>query len=233
MNATDDYQYEKSRKDLAAGILEQAVLDLRRFQRATSEVGREFYLDAYRWVISNDCSWPFSFSNICQVLNLAPETIRKEMLSDLSLGTVDCWSRHCGRDVRRFQIFLNPVFTNKHTANTTEAGALVHAKHQTKRRVSGKLTRSSHDKRHGKLNYSIFAPSLRVARNADFACGRRIFVSDVKKQDYCDHQLLLDEQVEQIFGATDDVGRRSHKIGGSTPCTISEISEQRHLKNQN
>ena len=62
MNAADDYQFETSRKDLAAGILKQATLDLRRFHGATSGLEREFYLDAYRWVISDDCSWPFSFS---------------------------------------------------------------------------------------------------------------------------------------------------------------------------
>ena len=51
-----------------------------------SAVEREFYLDAYRWVMSDDCSWPFSFLNVCQTLNLAPETVREEVLGDLSLG---------------------------------------------------------------------------------------------------------------------------------------------------
>ena len=86
MNAADDYQFETSRKDLADGILKQAALDLRRFHGATSAVEREFYLDAYRWVMSDDCSWPFSFLNVCQVLNLAPETVREEVLGDLSIG---------------------------------------------------------------------------------------------------------------------------------------------------
>ena len=72
MNAVDDYQFETSRRDLAAGILEQATLDLRRFHGATNGLEREFYLDAYRWVISDDSSWPFSFSNVCQTLSLAP-----------------------------------------------------------------------------------------------------------------------------------------------------------------
>ena len=100
MNAADDYQFETSRKDLAAGILKQAGLDLRRFHGATSAVEREFYLDAYRWVMSDDCSWPFSFLNVCQLLNLAPETVREEMLADLSLGAFGYWSRRCGRAAR-------------------------------------------------------------------------------------------------------------------------------------
>ena len=53
MNAADDYQFEPSRRDLAHGILKQAALDLRRFHGATSAVEREFYLDAYRWVMSD------------------------------------------------------------------------------------------------------------------------------------------------------------------------------------
>jgi hypothetical protein len=120
MNAVDDYQFETSRKDLAAGILKQAGVDLRRFHDATSEIEREFYLDAYRWVISDDCSWPFSFLNVCQTLNLAPETVREDVLGDLSLGAFGYWSRRCGRAARRFKIFLSSAFTNERNSNAAE-----------------------------------------------------------------------------------------------------------------
>src|SRR5437016_2168214 len=120
MNSADDYQFETSQKDLAAGILKQAALDWRRFHDATSEIEREFYLDAYRWVISDDCSWPFSFLNVCQALNLAPDTVREDVLGDLSLGTFGYWSRRCGRAARKFQIFLSSAFTNERNSNATE-----------------------------------------------------------------------------------------------------------------
>ena len=120
MNASDNYQFETSRRDLADGILKQAALDLRRFHGATSAVEREFYLDAYRWVISDDCSWPFSFLNVCQVLNLAPEAVRGEVLGDLSLGVFGYWTRRCGRAARRFKIFLSSIFTTERTANAAE-----------------------------------------------------------------------------------------------------------------
>ncbi len=120
MKGADDYQFETSRKDLASGILKQAGLDLRRFHDATSEIEREFYLDAYRWVISDDCSWPFSFLNVCQVLNLAPEIVREEVLGDLSTGAFGYWSRHCGRATRRFKTFLSNIFTNERTTNAAE-----------------------------------------------------------------------------------------------------------------
>src|ERR1700745_4121751 len=120
MNAADDYQFETSRKDLAAGILKQAGLDLRRFHDATSAGEREFYLDGYRWVRSAACSWPFSFLNVCQALNLAPETVREEALGDLSLGAFGYWSRRCGRAARRFKILLGNIFTNERTATAVE-----------------------------------------------------------------------------------------------------------------
>ena len=129
MSATDDYQFETSRKDLAAGILEQAALDLRRFHGATSGVEREFYLDAYRWVISDDCSWPFSFLNVCQLLDLIPETVREEVLGDMSLGAFGYWSRRCERAARRFKICLSNIFTNKRTANAVEPVPVAHALH--------------------------------------------------------------------------------------------------------
>jgi hypothetical protein len=120
MNAADDYQFETSRRELASGILEQATLDLRRFHGATSAVEREFYLDAHRWVTSDDCSWPFSFLNVCQTLNLTPEAVREEVLGDLSLGAFSYWTRRCRRAARKFQIFLSNIFTNERTANAAE-----------------------------------------------------------------------------------------------------------------
>jgi hypothetical protein len=120
MDVADDQQFETSRKDLAAGILEQAKLDLRRFHDATSGVEREFYLDAYRWVVSDDCAWPFSFLNVCQTLDLIPETVREEVLGDLSLGAFGYWTRRCGRAARKFQISLGNIFTNERTANAAE-----------------------------------------------------------------------------------------------------------------
>jgi hypothetical protein len=120
MNAADDYQFETSRKDLAAGILKQAALDLRRFHGGMSAVEREFYLDAHRWVTSDDSSWPFSFLNVCQLLNLAPETVREDVLGDVSLGVFGYWTRRCRRAARKFQIFLSNIFTNERNSNAAE-----------------------------------------------------------------------------------------------------------------
>src|SRR6266850_3346054 len=126
MNLADDYQSETSQKDLAAGVLNQAKQDLRRFHGATSAVERELYLDAYSWLTSNDCSWPFSFLNVCQLLHLSPEAVREEQLGDLSLGAFSYWTRRCGRAARSFQIFLNRVFTTNRNSTAVDPVPLTH-----------------------------------------------------------------------------------------------------------
>jgi len=117
MNTVDDYTFETSKRDLAGEILKQAAQDLRRFHGASSPIERELYFDAYRWLTSGDCSWPFSFLNVCQLLNLIPETVREEVLADISLGASAYWSRRCGRTARRFKVFLSKIFTNERNVN--------------------------------------------------------------------------------------------------------------------
>ena len=111
MNASEGDTSETSQRELAAGVLKQVARDLRRFHGATSEVERELYLDAYSWVISDDCSWPFSFLNVCQLLNLPPEGLRQELLSDAPLGLFSYLARRSERAARSFQSFFNRIFT--------------------------------------------------------------------------------------------------------------------------
>jgi starvation-inducible DNA-binding protein len=59
------------------------------------------------------------------------------------------------------------------------------------------------------------------------------FLWDMNEQDFRDYHLLLDEHAEQIVGVTGDVGDQAHKIGGTTRCSISEISKQQRLKDKN
>jgi hypothetical protein len=127
MNAVEDYISETSQRELASGILKQAAQDLRRFHGATSAIERELYLDAYRWVISDDCSWPLSFLNVCQLLNLAPESLRQELLTDASLGLFSYLARRGGRAARSFQIFLSRIFTTSRNPIAVDPVPLTHA----------------------------------------------------------------------------------------------------------
>ena len=126
MNLADDYQSETSQRELASGILKQAAQDLRRFHGATSAIERELYLDAYRWVISYDCSWPFSFLNVCQLLNLAPESLRQEVLTDASLGLFSYLAQRGGRAARSCQIFFNRIFTTSRNPIAVDPVPLTH-----------------------------------------------------------------------------------------------------------
>ena len=122
MNANADISEESQRElalgdlkqsaqhELAAGVLKQAARDLRRFRRATSRAGRELYLDAYRWLTADEFSWPFSFLNVCQALSLAPERVRAELISDLSLGTFRHLTRRCARAARRCRLAFGRFF---------------------------------------------------------------------------------------------------------------------------
>jgi len=74
-------------RELAAGVLKQATLDLRRFHTITKGAGRAVYCDACRWLTSNDASSPFAFLNVCHALGLTPEMVRAELISNLSVGT--------------------------------------------------------------------------------------------------------------------------------------------------
>jgi hypothetical protein len=127
MNAIEAYASGTNQRDLAAGILKQAAQDLRRFHGATSAVERELYLDAYRWVISDDSSWPFSFLNVCQLLNLAPESLRQELLTDASLGLFSYLARRGERAARSFQVFLHRIFTTSRDPIAVDPIPLTHA----------------------------------------------------------------------------------------------------------
>jgi hypothetical protein len=115
--------------ELAAGVLKQAAQDLRRFHNATSRVERELYLDAYRWVMSDDYSWPFSFPNVCQILNRHLEELREELVGDLALGPLGQWTRRCSRAVRRFLDSLTQHFATEDNLSTAMPARLVQTWH--------------------------------------------------------------------------------------------------------
>jgi hypothetical protein len=118
-----------SQRELAAGVLKQAKQDLQRFHGAPSTIERELYHDAYRWVMSDDSVWPFSFLRVCESLNLIPEDVRQDFIGRLSLGTFSRWVRGCARAVQRLQLLLPGVSRTQRTMKAAEPAALVHILH--------------------------------------------------------------------------------------------------------
>ena len=129
MKTNDAYVSDQSQRELAAGVLKQASQDLRRFHRQTSRIERELYDDAYRWVMSDDYSWPFSFPNVCRLLNRAPEELRQELIGDLAFRPFGQWTRRCSRAVRRFLDSLTQRFATEHNLSTAMPARLVQTWH--------------------------------------------------------------------------------------------------------
>ena len=69
---------------LAVAIFSQAANDLQKFRYARRGAGYSLYADARKWIASNDRSWPYSFLNLCDVLYLAADVIRAELLGNTS-----------------------------------------------------------------------------------------------------------------------------------------------------
>src|SRR5437763_2994580 len=111
-------------KGLAAGVLKQTAHDLRRFHAATKGVKRELYLDAYSWITAYDFSWPYSFVNVCKLLDVCPEVVRTELFADASLGWFDYWARRAGRVSRRLRASFVRVFESGSNPEGAEARQL-------------------------------------------------------------------------------------------------------------
>jgi hypothetical protein len=108
-------------KGLAVGVLKQAASDLRRFRDATKGANRELYLDAHSWIMGNDFSWPYSFMNVCKLLDLCPEVVRAELLADASLGSFHYWIRRASRLSHRLRASFVRAFAN---SKASEEGSI-------------------------------------------------------------------------------------------------------------
>jgi len=69
-------------KKLAVAVFSQAANDLQKFRQARRGARYSFYADARKWIASNDRSWPYSFLNLCDALNLAADVVRAELLGN-------------------------------------------------------------------------------------------------------------------------------------------------------
>src|SRR5262249_2289351 len=87
-------------------------------QRAESSGNSISMLIAGSYPMIVPCS--FSFLNVCQLLNLAPETVREDVLDDLPLRAFAYYTRRCGGAARRFNIFLGSIFTNERSTDAAE-----------------------------------------------------------------------------------------------------------------
>ena len=66
---------------LAAAVLRLAFEDLQKYRNATETRSRRAFREAYVWVKSDERRWPFSFLNVCDMLDLSPGPLRSKLLA--------------------------------------------------------------------------------------------------------------------------------------------------------
>lgn len=66
---------------LVVVVLWQAANDLQKYRFGRTRKQQRLYMEAYRWVASEERSWPYSFVNLCEALKLSPEYLREELLN--------------------------------------------------------------------------------------------------------------------------------------------------------
>ncbi|MFQ5667589.1 MAG: hypothetical protein ACE5I7_14350 [Candidatus Binatia bacterium] len=72
-------RHEPERR-LAIAVLQDAVDCFQKHLRARDRKARQLFLDAEEWLVSDDRSWPFSFENVCDLLQINPEYLRRGLL---------------------------------------------------------------------------------------------------------------------------------------------------------
>ena len=122
--APDELTPPTPEKGLAVGVLKQAAYDLRRYRTATKAADRELYLDAHSWVTAYDSSWPYSFMNVCRLLDLCPEIVRSDLLADASLGPFHYWIRRVARLSRKLGASVVRVFESHRNPEGVEGNQL-------------------------------------------------------------------------------------------------------------
>jgi hypothetical protein len=91
---------------LMLAVLESAVEDFQKYVLARSTCGKKLFRAAEEWFFDKDSDELFSFSNICETLQLHPDHIRKGLMvwKEAKLKTpsveVHCQSRTKSRTTR-------------------------------------------------------------------------------------------------------------------------------------
>jgi hypothetical protein len=62
---------------LVLAVLQDAVECYQKHFAASEPKAYELFADAEAWIASDDRSWPYSFINICELLNISPAYVRE------------------------------------------------------------------------------------------------------------------------------------------------------------
>lgn len=77
-------RYVSPERALVLAVVWQVVIDLQKYRFATRRRQQRLYMEAYRWVACDDRKWPFAFRNVAEMLDVAPERLRLQLLADVA-----------------------------------------------------------------------------------------------------------------------------------------------------
>ena len=64
-------------KVLLRAILEDAIHGFQKYHAARDRAGRERFHEAEKWLMHSGNDWIFSFDNVCELLGLDPQYVRR------------------------------------------------------------------------------------------------------------------------------------------------------------
>ncbi len=64
-------------KALLLAVLEDAVTCFLKFHSAQDRIGKGRFHEAKEWIMQSGSDWFFSFENVCELLGLSPEYLRR------------------------------------------------------------------------------------------------------------------------------------------------------------
>lgn len=67
----------RGEKRLMLAVLQDALDCYQKYWGARGFRGKDLFRDAEQWIMDNDRRWPFSFENICEMLEISPEYLRR------------------------------------------------------------------------------------------------------------------------------------------------------------
>lgn len=72
--------YSEREEKLMFAVLTDAIECFQKYSDGKSRRSRKLFRDAEAWIACRDSCWPFSFENICEVLNINPNYLRMGLM---------------------------------------------------------------------------------------------------------------------------------------------------------
>ncbi len=73
-------------KALLMAVLEDAIHQYLKYSRALDRDGQERFREVADWIMADDDRWIFSFKNVCELLSLDPDFVRRSVLERKTPG---------------------------------------------------------------------------------------------------------------------------------------------------